>query len=66
LLDWDGTSRAETITISDASTGTVYDTESFSGFHNGEYAIWDLQGNFTINVTPTAGPSAAVSGIFFN
>jgi hypothetical protein len=66
LLDWDTTSRAETITVSDASTGQVYDARSFSGFQNGQYAIWDLKGNFKITVTPTAGPSAAVSGIFVN
>jgi hypothetical protein len=64
LLDWDGTSRAETITITDASTGKLYDTRSFSNFHNGQYAIWDLKGNFNIKVTPNAGPSAAISGIF--
>jgi hypothetical protein len=66
LLDWDGTSRSETVTITDASTGALYDTEIFSGFHNGEYAIWEMKGNLRIRVTPKSGPSAAVSGIFFN
>ena len=64
LLDWDSTSRSETITITDASTGQVYDTRTFSGFHNGEYAVWQLKGNLTIKVTPNSGAGAAVSGIF--
>lgn len=65
LLDWDG-SRSETFTISDASTGQIYDTQTFSGLHNGVYAVWQLKGNLTIKVTPNSGPSAAVSGIFID
>jgi DNA-binding beta-propeller fold protein YncE len=66
LLDWDSSSRNETITISDASTGQVYDSETFSNFHNGEWAIWNVKGNLTFTITPNAAPAAAVSGIFFN
>ena len=65
LLDWDSNIRNETITISDASTGQVYDSETFSNFHNGEWAIWNVRGNLNFTITPNAGPSAAVSGIFF-
>ncbi len=66
LLDWDTTSRSETIVITDADTGKVYDQETFSSFHNGEYATWQIKGNLLITVTPTAGPSAVVSGIFID
>ena len=65
LLDWDTTTRAQTITIRDAGTNTVLDTETFSGFHNGLYARWNIKGTVIIQVTPTGG-TAAVSGIFLD
>ncbi len=68
LLDWSNNGRSETISITDASTGTVLSTESFSNFDNGQYAIWNLKGNVLITVTVTSnGPldNPLVSGIFF-
>ena len=65
LLDWDSSSRTETITILDAVTNTVLDMETFSGFHNGQYASWNVKGNVIIKVTPN-GFSPVLSGIFFN
>jgi hypothetical protein len=64
LLDWDTTTRAETITILDATSQAVLDSESFASFQNGEYAIWSITGNVVIQVTDTAGVNAVVSGIF--
>ena len=66
LLDWDSSSRNETITILDALTNTVLDTQTFSAFHNGQYASWNVKGTVTIKVSPNANISTAVSGIFFN
>jgi hypothetical protein len=65
LLDWDTTNRAETISILDAGTQTVLNTQSFANFHNGEYASWNISGNVIIQVTGTAGYNGVVSGIFF-
>ena len=66
LLDLDTTQRAETISILDPNNNNaVLDTRSFAGFHNGEYAIWTLQGHVIIQVTKTAGLNAVVSGLFF-
>ena len=65
LLDWDSTTRAETITIKDAVSGTVLDTESYSSFHNGEYGAWNIKGNVIIQVTRTGSANAVVNGIFF-
>jgi hypothetical protein len=65
LLDFDTTSRSETITITNTFTQAVLDTETFSNFNNGIYAIWNLQGNVTINVSRSGGSAAVVSGIFF-
>ena len=66
LLDLDTFERAETISILDPNNGNAtLDTRSFSGFHNGEYAIWNLQGHVLIRVTRTAGLNAVVSALFF-
>jgi len=65
LLDFDTNGRTETLTVKNANTGATLDTETISNFHNGIYAIWNLQGNITINVKGSNGTSAVVSGIFF-
>lgn len=66
LLDWDSTARSETVTILDAHSDAVLDTESFAGFHGGEYVSWEISGDVTIRVTKTGGANAVVSGIFFD
>jgi hypothetical protein len=66
LLDWDTSARSETISILDAVSNTVLSTESFSSFHNGQYAVWSIQGHVLIQVTKTGGANAVLSGIFFD
>jgi hypothetical protein len=66
LLDWDSSSRAETITIMDAQTMAVLDTRSFSSFHNGAYAAWTITGNVIVQITRTGSSNTVVSGVFFN
>ena len=66
LLDWDTSSRTQTVTITDLNTNTVLDTRIFSNFHNGQYASWNIKGNVVITVTPSGFNSPVVSGIFFN
>jgi hypothetical protein len=69
LLDWDTTTRSETITITDAVSGTVLNTQSLANFNQGVWAVWNLQGNVVITVTntgPAGHSNATVSGIFFN
>ncbi|MGI9102793.1 MAG: carboxypeptidase regulatory-like domain-containing protein [Terriglobales bacterium] len=66
LLDWDSTVRNETITVSDAGTGTVFDTRTVSGFSNGVYLVWNITGHVRISVTNNgSGGNAVISGIFF-
>jgi hypothetical protein len=65
LLDLDTFSRNETISILDANTNSVLDTRTFSNFHGGEYAVWNLTGHVLIQVTSNAGLNAVVSGLFF-
>ena len=66
VLDWDTFGRAETVTITNAGTNAVLDSEVLQDFHNGEYATWDLQGNVVITITPNPGTTPVVSGIFFD
>ena len=65
LFDWDNQGRSEKIKIQDASSGATLDTQSVSNFANGVYLIWTITGHVTITVTPTAGPNAVISGIFW-
>jgi len=64
-LDWDNLGRSESVKIQDSTSGTTLDTESVSNFANGVYLIWTITGHVTITVTPTAGPNAVISGIFW-
>jgi parallel beta-helix repeat protein len=68
LLDWDSTARAETITVTDATTGAILDTRVFrtGSFTYGEYAVWTVTGNVNFQVTRNSGANAVVSGIFFH
>jgi hypothetical protein len=66
LLDWTSSTRAETISVLDALTNAPLSSESFSSFHNGEYAVWNIHGHVLIQVTSTGTPNAVVSGLFFN
>ena len=65
LLDWDSTVRTESISILDAVSGTVLNTEAFSSYNGGVYAIWTIKGHVHIQLTRTGGPNSVVSAVFF-
>ena len=65
LLDLNNAGYAETITIKDAVTGTVLNTQNASSFTGGKYYIWNVSGNVNVTFTSTAGHWAVLSGIFF-
>jgi hypothetical protein len=66
FLDWDTTSRAQTVTVSDGNTGTVLDTESITAFNGGKYFTWNVSGNVKFNIAATTpAGSAVVSAVFF-
>jgi hypothetical protein len=65
LLDFDTTGRAETISILDANTSSVLSTRTFSGFHAGVYAIWNIGGHVLIQVANSGRLNAVISGVFF-
>ena len=64
-LDWDSSTRAETIQIVDANSSAVLDTRSISQFQNGIYLVWNISGHVKIIVTRTGGANAVISGAFF-
>jgi uncharacterized repeat protein (TIGR01451 family) len=64
-LDWDAGSRAERIDVLDALTNAVLDTRTVSGFQNGLYLVWNLQGHVKLKVTVTGGSNAVLNGLFF-
>jgi len=65
LLDWDARGRAESVQITDASSGAVLSTQSVSNFTNGVYLVWNLSGHIKITITCTGGVNAVASGLFF-
>lgn len=59
--------RTETVTVSDATSGTVLATTNVSNFSNGEYLVYDLSGNVDITLTNGSGSlNALASGLFFD
>jgi len=64
-MDWDSTTRAQTVTVMDANTNAVLDTRNMSGFNGGQYLVWNLSGHVILKVTWTAGSNALVNGLFF-
>jgi hypothetical protein len=67
LLDFDSTTRTETVQFTDAVTGTVLDTRSVSNFHTGQYWIWTVSGHVRIAITLTSSsPNAVLSALFFD
>jgi fibronectin type 3 domain-containing protein len=67
LLDWDQQGRAETVTVSDATSGTPLSTTDVTGFQGGKYLVYDLSGHVKVTVSNDAGSTnAVVSGLFFD
>jgi hypothetical protein len=65
LLDWDSRGRSERVDILDPTTGAVLNSQTASGFANGEYLVWNISGHVQIRITNLAGDNAVLSGLFF-
>ena len=68
-LDWDHTTRAETINVIDAATGQVLDTQNLPAglpLHSGEYLVWKIKGHVKFQIARTGTNNSVISGIFFN
>ncbi len=66
FLDWDNDRRSESVTLSDADTGTVLDTETVSSFQSGVYLDWSVSGNILITIRSLSSANAVLSGLFFD
>src|SRR5665213_2951597 len=62
-LDWDSNARAETIQITDVTSGALLSSEKIASFNKGAYLIWNVSGHVKITVTSTAGANAVVSAL---
>lgn len=65
MVNYDYQNRAQTVQITNASTGAVLDTRSVSNFTGGQWLVWDITGNVKITITNASGLNAIASGIFF-
>jgi hypothetical protein len=66
FLDWGSNARGEQVTIKNASTGAVLNTETLSSFNSGVYLEWAVSGNVLFTITRTSGANAVLSGLLFD
>jgi uncharacterized membrane protein YkoI len=66
VVDWDGAGRTQSIQVLDASSGTVLDSRTASGFSGGQYFVWNLTGRVTLRFRGVSGPNAVYSALFFD
>lgn len=65
-LDWETTTRGESIDIVDANTNAPLDSRSISSFNAGKYLVWNVRGRIKINLRRNFGSNAVISGLFFD
>lgn len=63
--DYDRQNRSQRIDVLD-STGKVLDTQTISGFGDGVWLVWAIQGNVTLRFTALAGPNAVCSAFCYD
>ena len=64
-LDWDSTTRRQTVDVLDAN-GNVLNSQSLpSSFNGGAYLVWNVSGHVKFRITVNSGANAVVSGLFF-
>lgn len=64
-VNYDFQNRAETIQVTDATSGAVLDTRSVANFTGGQWLVWTISGHVKINIINAGGLNAVASGIFF-
>ncbi len=65
FLDWNNAGRSERVEVLN-SAGQIVDVRTVSAFRGGRYLVWRITGNVTFRITRLAGPSAVLSGLFFD
>jgi subtilisin family serine protease len=66
LADYDKKKRQERIQLIDSPTGDILSQVDVNNFSKGEYVSFRVSGDVTFRIIDTAGPSAVVSGVFFD
>jgi hypothetical protein len=67
FVDWDGTSRSETLQFFDTASGHLLSTASVNDFNKGIWLSWTIWGNVTLQVTNNnPDHNAVISGLFFD
>ena len=66
LLDWSLSGRAETVQITDATTGAVLSTQTISSFQSGEYLDYVVSGHIKITITNISPANAVLDGLFLD
>ena len=67
VADYDNRRRAERVSAIDIATGAVMAVQNVDSFNKaGHFVSFNVTGPTTFRVTKTAGPSAVVSGVFFD
>jgi hypothetical protein len=65
FFDATSSGRQQRVDVVDRSTGAVLDTRPLANFSSGVYLTWEIAGDVSIRLTPTA-VNAVASGIFFD
>lgn len=65
---WDlySTGRQQRFEIVDRSTGVILDSRFLSGFTDGSYVVWDIQGSIQLRVTPYNSVNGVITALFFD
>ena len=66
LLDWSLSGRAETVQITDATTGAVLTSQTISSFQSGEYLDYVVSGHIKITITNIGPANAVLNGLFLD
>ena len=64
VADFENEKRVETVTIADATTGTVLASQKVANFRKGKYLIYDVVGPVKITITTDTTHDAVLSGVF--
>ena len=66
FLDFDNAAREQKLEIFDHVSGALLASTTINNFQSGLYCTWNLKGKIRVKITRLAGPTAVMSGIFFD
>jgi len=66
VADYDNKHRQERIQVIDSPTGNILAQQDVNNFTKGQFVSFRITGSVTLRIISTAGPSAVVSGVFFD